>query len=745
MAQISSNILAYQQIYERLRSFFLKDSRKEFESNQQRLEEYNAILFDLHNSISAPSAKYVPYIKGEPPSSEKINKFTQALALDIRNISSQSDFLSAKVINAFNMFALEVENEKSYLDRIGSKAKILQMYNRSESEDLVYFGDSFENMDFMDIAKIKQGNIPLVRNGFATFPVSKSSAKNISNIQIVNGNGFAGNAHQVIDDLSEEGQSDYRFVGLSSPFIGNARSISDGSPLTYFEYEGLSVDKSVFTGDNIPSENEFKYVATASYSDDVEPGSLIDWSSFSYEDDGPLRCTVSLSGDGSTIMNSLDIVPYFKSQKMLTVSSIKVYGRDGVYEEILSEPMYIGSSMSPLNIDVARNYFYNKANVKFSERIVSKIDITFEQDNFYEINILHSYWKPNYGEGEGDGSPFKDLSRFNPDSLTGYSLIEYNQKSLIPKIDDPFAFKRNDNMYMSQLVSLKKEEYNDRFYAIKFTDVTSGIDFYFSSFQDFDSEQDPHPQNIIFSDKIETFAPTDNLSTRRYANEEEGQSDLNNLIEFFENTGSLISGTQYELNTDDLFSEGNYPAAVDPNTVIVDIADVRIELESVLVNPPEERYIVPLSRQSVAIPAKRFTIGIRDISLHYEEYDSSMEIVSKPFVFPSELETLTVDVDMSIDPVHVNDINLNYYISVEDGKWIEISPISLAFSGIPEVLSFNSRTPNSQQISGVSYFDHPDVPSVVNSLRFKITATKSKNLNVSPKINSYLIIGEVKL
>lgn len=744
MTQVSSNVLAYQQIYERLRSFFLKDSRKEFESNQQRLEEYNAILSDLHYSISAPSAKYIPYVKGEPPSSEKINKFTQALALDIRNISSQSDFLSAKVINAFNMFALEVENEKSYLDRIGSKAKILQMYNRSESEDLVYFGDSFENMDFMDIAKIKQGNIPLVKNGFATFPVSKSSSKNISNIQIVNGNGFAGNAHQVIDDLSEEGQSDYRFIGLASPFIGNARSISDSNPLTYFEYEALSVDKSFFTGDNIPSENEFKYVATASYSDDVEPGSLIDWSSFSYEEDGPLVCTVSLGTNNSSVINSLDIVPYFKSLKMLKVSSVKVYGRDGVYEEVLSEPVYIGSSMSPLNIDVARNYFYNKANIKFSERIVSKVDITFEQDNFYDVNILHSYWRPNYSEGEGNGSPFKDLSRFNPDSLTGYSLIEYNQRSLIPKIDNPFAFKSNDEMYISQSVSLKREEYNENFYALKFTDLTSGVEFYFSSFEDFDPEQDSYPLNIVFSDKIETFSSANNLSTRRYVTEQEGQSDLDHMIDFFENVGTLTSGTQYELDTSSLFPQGNQPSGIDPNTVTIDISDVKIEFKSILIDPPEEKYRVPLSREDVILPAKRFTIGIRDISLHYEEYDSSMEIVSKPFVFPSELETLMVDLDMSIDPANVNDINLNYYVSAEDGRWIEISPISLNFSGIPEVISFNSRTPSSQQISGVSYFNHPDVPSLVDSLRFKISATKSKNLNITPKINSYQIIGKVK-
>ena len=741
MAQLSSNTLAYQQIYERLRSFFLKDARKEFESNQQRLEEYNAILADLHYSVSAPSAKYVAYIKGEPPVSSKVNSFIQAMSLDVRNISSQSDFLSAKVVNAFNMFALEVENEKAYLDRIGSKAKILQMYNRSESEDLVYFGDSFENMDYLDIAKIKKGQIPLVKNGFATFPITQSASIPISSVEVLNGNGFAGNNHQVINDLSEEGGLDYRFVGISSPSIGNARSLSDDNPLTFFEYEGLRVDKSAFSGNNIPSDNEFKYVSTVNYSDQIEPNSLLDWSNF---DGSELHFTVSLEVNGSRMVNSIDVLPYFKSQKIVKVSSVKVFTKDGSYEEILVDPIYIGSSMSPLNIDIASSYFYNKANIRFSERLVSKVHVTFEQSTPQNIEILHSYWRPNYDENDNSNSPFKGQSRFNPDSLVGYSSIEYNNRALLPKVDDPFFFKRNDNVYISQPVYLTQLEYENSFHVLKFTDQTSEIDFYFSSFLDFDAQEDNYPENIEFSSSAD-FSSTSSTSVRRYDSEDDGEADLSYLISFFANNGTLISDGVYEISSESMFGPNDPPEAIGENNITINISDIALEVRNETVNPATVRYDVPLSRENVILPAERFAIGIRDISLYYEEYDSGMEIVSKPFIFPSELENVMVDVDMSVDSTHVNDLKIEYYISVEDGKWIQISPIQLGFSGVPEVISFNSQTPRSQMLSGVSYLDYPNVPSPVKQVRFKISASKGRNINFTPKINSYQIVGKVKL
>ena len=745
MAQLSSNTLAYQQIYDRLRSFFLKDARREFESNQQRLEEYNQILSDLYYSISAPSAKYVPFIKGEPPSSAKVNSFTQAMSIDVRNISSQSDFLSAKVINAFNMFAVEIENEKGYINRIGSKAKILQMYNRAEAEDIVYFGDSFENLDYVDIAKVKTGKIPMVKNGYATLPLIKSNAKSVSKVSVIDGNGFAGNNHQVINDTSEEGTSAYRFIGLSTPFLGNAKSISDSNPATFMEYEALYVDKSNFSGDNIPSGNEFCYVSTRNYSEEIQPNSLLNWSDFSIENDSPLHLTVEMEMNTPKLVNSVDIHPYFKSQNMVTISSVKVFSTDGSFEEVLQSPIYIGSSLSPLNIDVSKNYFYDKASIKFSEKIVSKIQVKFEQDTPKDIEVLHSYWSPAYGDGDGEDSPFKEMKRFNPDALVGYSDIEYSKTSLLPKVDDPFYFKQNDDMYVVHPVYLKKENYIDNFYVLKFTERDSGLTFYLEGFSDWPPEagiqQGDYPPGLFFGDTINTRPTVTSSGTRRYSTAEDGSTDKEYLIDFFENSGTLVSDGVYQILTSNMFT-GSSPISTQYFTI--EISSIDFENIQKEIIPENVRYNVPLRRQSETLSAKRFAIGLKDISLHYEEYGSGMEIVSKRFSFPSELETVMLDVDLDLDEDAADSVSLKYYISVEDGKWIEVSPIQLSFSGIPEVVSFNNSIPQSQMLSGVSYFNYPDVPEKVNSIVVKIVADKSKNINTTPKINSYQIIGKVK-
>ena len=62
------------------------------------------------------------------------------------------------------MFTSEIENEKKYSQRIFSKAKVLQMYSQSPAEDIVYLGDSFDNQDYMDFAKMSKTENPLVSN-----------------------------------------------------------------------------------------------------------------------------------------------------------------------------------------------------------------------------------------------------------------------------------------------------------------------------------------------------------------------------------------------------------------------------------------------------------------------------------------------------------------------------------------------------------------------------------------------------
>ena len=51
-----------------------------------------------------PLAKFDPFIKGEPPFSEKFNKFSSDFTTDINTAAKQIDYVNAKLINGFTTF-----------------------------------------------------------------------------------------------------------------------------------------------------------------------------------------------------------------------------------------------------------------------------------------------------------------------------------------------------------------------------------------------------------------------------------------------------------------------------------------------------------------------------------------------------------------------------------------------------------------------------------------------------------------
>jgi len=737
MAQVSSNTLAFQQIYSRLRSFFLKDVQNQFKSNQERLQEYNDILSDLYKNVSAPITKYDPYIKGEPPRSGKFNKFSQDFSQDIRNAASQTDYLSAKIINVFNMFTNEIQNEKKYIERISSKSKILQMYNRSESEDLIYLGDSFDNMDYIDVSQVKKGLLPLVQDGALTLPVESIRPWPVKNISITSGNGFLGNNHEVRSAISQDGYNVYSYVGLENPGIASLSSVSDSNPLTYFEYEALNVDKSGYAESSLPSDNEFCYVATANYDPSVRAGSLVDWSRF--DESQPLSLTISLESTSASLANSIEIVPYFASMGVVKVSSVKLYGQDGSYEEALVNPFYIGSSLDPLSINVSKNYYYNKAQIKFNERILSKVDITFEQNNPKEIEIMHAYWKPNYPESSASDSPFVGLDRFSPDLLTGYVEVDFDIRKLLPIITNPFSIKQSDFNYTNCTVSTKKDKYTDQFNIITFEEVSTGTKFYFSDFKNWPpppGEVSLGPTGLVFSD---TFIYDEVYGkAKRYSKEEETTSDLSQISLWFANNSDYIDGSFKILNT--ILFEEDSPF----DDEYIYIKNIQVENYSHQVDPQTVSYNVPLSKEEDVIPAKRFAIGLRDVSISYEKYSSEAEIVSKPFIFDSPVETLMLSTDLFIERENLQDISINYYVSDGGSNWIQISPIQLDYSSVPEVIAFNQNIPETSKLPGVSYFNYPNVSNPVNTLIFKMSITKNRNKNITPLIYSYQLIAKVR-
>jgi hypothetical protein len=716
MTQLSASTMPYQQMVHKVGQLITAINSASLITKDEIAEQYINILNEIKNQIGAPLASYSPFIKGEPPRSEKFNKFFAEYAQDVSVLSKQIDYLNAKTISVFNLFSKEIEGEKRYSERIASKCKILQMYSRSPSDDLIYIGDSFENDDLIDYTKIAKGSNPLIRGGIASFAIESSKRWVPDAIEVVSGNGFIGNSHQVVKANNDENTSEYKYVFENNKTLNNLRSIVDNNPLSYFEYENINVDKSTARPPltTIAQENEFKFLKTEMNSSNANESNTIDWSS--HPESEPLTLKLKLTSNSGRIANSIDITPFFGSSKYVEVTEVLVFAKDGSSENVLKNTIFIGSSLVPLNIELAQNYFYNKATVRFPERQVSKIEISFRQPTYSNIDIKHVYWKPS---STNVNNPFVNLSRFNPDALSRdiYESIKYNKYQLIPTLSNPTKYKTTTQNVADINVALKKKptSLNAYFIAASFvnesaTPVNSTV--YFNRWKVVGEEAE-------FISEI--IKDEDSYITKNYDAPSAAQEDLNDLLDLY------FGATPYvdeELGT---------------------LQDISIVQQSFVPIQKEISYRVIVEQEEEFYKAKRWAIGIRDIDVYRETYIDEMQVISFPFKFDYPVESVMLDVQASIDEVHSGRTNIQTYISADQGSnWIEVSPVQLDFTGTPEIVFFNQSILDEYRLSGASYLSFPTIPKEVKDITVKIVAQKKGAYNFTPNIYSYQLIAKVK-
>lgn len=803
MVQVSPNTIAFDQIFFRVKEFVQKDIKNSFISNTEKVEEYNKLLNEIQDTIARPSVKYNPFIKGEPPNSSKINTFSIRLSEDFNSIAKQLDYINAKTINVFNLFTKEVENEKRYSERIASKVKILQMYSRSSSNDVIYYGDSFDNYDQIDIAKIKKRLNPLIINGTMTLPIESKRTWGISKTSILPSNGFSGNSHQVIKTNTAEGNI-YEFVSNKSQGINRLSSITDSNPLTYFEYEAINVEKNtLFTtvvGQVTISENEFCYISDKKVNTNVPEGQTINWSN--HNTSNPLRLILSFDARSAEAMsNCIDITPYFASCNYVKVVELYITDSSGVKEQILKEPIYIGSTMIPVNLQISKNYFYNMATIRYPERKTQNIQIIFEQPDYKDIEIQHLYWKPNYQEGTTSNSPFVGLKRFNPDSLNRdiYEEVQYDIRQLLPPISNPTRFKKM-GLYTipAYKVEVKKKPITYEKWAISFK-INNAEAYFYDFSEDVDDSlvdyvvTEQLPNNAAYSysynllkvnskiisgenaalviggntvaigDTIKVTNQNDVKSNGFYKVKKVGSASeawqLDRIV-YVDWTYDLVfgqtdknpkyfdleeNGTQYlDAIKAYIGSLTNGSMTIRGSGVTVNISDPKIGFYSRTTTPSLESISVPLISQYELYNAKRMAIGIRDISISHEKYASQAEIVSKPFSYDIPIEALMLSVDSNIDNSFLDKINFNYYVSLNGGSWFRISPLELDNRGIAEVFAINQNVPEDFKLPGVAYLNYPEVPLSINNVSVKIEMLKDKNINITPEVYAYQLIAKVK-
>jgi hypothetical protein len=145
-----------------------------------------------------------------------------------------------------------------------------------------------------------------------------------------------------------------------------------------------------------------------------------------------------------------------------------------------------------------------------------------------------------------------------------------------------------------------------------------------------------------------------------------------------------------------------------------------------------------LKRNYETINAKRASIGVRDIFLGKETYSEKAEIISKPFYIYDNIDLLSLEVSDQVPSTDESSTSIDYYVSVDDGStWIQISPTQRNFVGIPEILAFNQNVPNTSILPQIAYYNYPEVPNPIKSIRFRAVMKKDRNSNVTPILGSY--------
>jgi len=454
MTQLSTDTLAYSQIISKVQKFINDYTNLKNVSPKDYDKAYQELLFEIHRNIGGTMLKPLVLNQGDVPSSDLFNSFVAGLANDVNMITNQFDSLAANYINTFNLYSNQIEAEKSSISRIRSKINILEIYSKSSSVNITYFGDSFNDLSMVQYSKISPGYIPDISEGYASLP--KSASKNWkAQIRIVNQNYNQSISNEISFVKPSNGLKGNSFIfennGNTNAFLyekdssilrSNEGAMTDGSPATYFEYEAINVvgmDNESFK--NQKPEYEFQY---------FDNGNYINWSNF--DTTKPLTMTVELTSSvkSGEFVNSISILPFFGYDiqganaiiKNIQVTSIKLFDEvaNKTYEIINSGPVFIGSDISSKNIDNYKNFFYNKGVFKFDQKKVNKIYITLEQKEFNDTVIKHAYWTPYE---IGSSQKWQNQNRFNPSALTSSATLgsSWDKNLLIPNINNPSQHK----------------------------------------------------------------------------------------------------------------------------------------------------------------------------------------------------------------------------------------------------------------------------------------------------------------
>ena len=568
----------------------------------------------------------------------------------------------------------------------------------------------------------------------------------------------------------------------------------DESPVSFFEYEAVYVDRATKPPYEFQYSSGTEYIDWSSF-DPTKPLKLtVELKSSSSS--GSYINYISLIP-----FFGYDAIDLNAQIKNIQVTSIKLYNSntpDAPLEVINDGPVFIGADISGATISNYKNYFYNKGIFRFPETLANRVYITFEQPAFQTVSIKHAYWTPyassNYQTATSAVETWHNQTRFNPEASgvlpQGATSIRWNKAAVVPTLEAPNQIKSNTNESVKiDLTYLTTSSISTP--AIK---LTKGSDFvYFQNKQTFGNIEFyifRRSASIGASQSVlETVKKTmiDNASTVPCVFLEDNKIvqdvkiDIESVtisagppqvitVKCLEKHGFAIGSNAFingvvstatfngvyivaSVVDDYTFTVSNNNTATLPVFALQDakaltcypcyakVTSTNLSIETISKTQNNNNTeSIWLKRNYEYIPAKRASIGIRDIFLGKEVYLESAEIISKPFYVDKDVDLLSLEVGEYVPQSNDSTTSIDYYISVDNGlKWIQVSPMKKNFVGIPEILSFNQNLDNTNMLPQIAYYNSPEIPSPIKSIRFRAIMKKTKTGNSTPVLGSYKI------
>lgn len=283
-----------------------------------------------------------------PPLESVYNEFMDSCEKDMQVIEGALDDIGEKMNSSAGIVAMSGESAFIRLDSLAYIAKSLNPRPEHSSRSYVPFAYLVSDADVMDITAISSTPVSIDTDCKLLTLNIKSSSDVTSSFSLSIGaesNGFPGDTHTVY--MTPYG---LRFNG-EDDMHADLRSMTDGDPNTYFEYELINVDEA-----SIDSVRGYGFT----YKEGL-----------SWVGAGPLRLQLVMTAASPQKANAVRIYP---SQKMgmypCLLRSVLIDDGKGSYSEIRVNQLLERGRL-----------------VTFPAQMVQKITIELEQSNAYQVQI----------------------------------------------------------------------------------------------------------------------------------------------------------------------------------------------------------------------------------------------------------------------------------------------------------------------------------------------------------------------